>query len=161
MARLLGRQAQSAPVGAYPNQWPGAHTCNLGWARTLISSPAAWVHRQKAPGWARNWISGWLPCAQTQSRGSAANQSPKLRSATQPDQGPGCLQATTAKSTGSEKLLPSPFAQNPAGPIGSLGGRQNSQQRGAAGLRETAFPRKTRPSRGLNYPIVALRAPSI
>ena len=23
--------------------------------------PAAWEHRQKAPGWARNQISAWLP----------------------------------------------------------------------------------------------------
>ena len=68
---------------------------------------------------------------------------------------------TTPKSTGFEQLLPSPCPQSPAGPTGSLGRRQNTQQRGAAGLWETAFPRKTRPSRGLNYSIPAPRAPSI
>ena len=57
--------------------------------------------------------------------------------------------------------LPNTCAQSPAGPTGSLGQRQNTQQRGAAGLGETAFPRKTQLSRGLNYPIAALRAPSI
>ena len=57
--------------------------------------------------------------------------------------------------------LPNTCAQSPAGPTGSLGQRQNTQQRGASGLGETAFPGKTRPSRGLNYPIAAPRAPSI
>ena len=71
------------------------------------------------------------------------------------DQRPGCLQGTTPKSTSSEQLQPSPCPQSPAGPTGSLGQRQNTQQRGAAGLGETAFPGKTRPSRGLNYPIAA------
>ena len=75
--------------------------------------------------------------------------------------GPAACGRTTPKSTGSEQLLPSPCAQSPAGPTGSLGGRQNTQQRGAAGLGETAFPGKTRPSRGLNYFIAAPRAPSI
>ena len=74
---------------------------------------------------------------------------------------PGCLPGTTPKSTYSEQLLPSPCAQSPAGPTGCLGLRQNNQQRGAAGLGETAFPGKTPPSRGLNYPIAAWRAPSI
>ena len=143
--------------------------------------PAAWAHRQKAPGWARTpktpagcphlkpqssggcatgSVAG-CPLAQTQSRRSAANPGPKPRSATQPNQWPGCLQATTPKSTGTEKLLPSPCTQNSTGPTGSLGQRQNTKQRGAAGLGETAFPGKTRPSRGLNYPRAAPRAPSI
>ena len=68
------------------------------------------------------------------------------------DKLPAWLQATTPKSTSSEQLLPSPFTGSPAGPTGSLGGRQNAQKRGAAGLGETAFPGKTRPSRGLNNP---------
>ena len=59
------------------------------------------------------------------------------------------------------QLLSSPCAQSPAGPTVSLGGRQNTQQRGATGLGETACPGKTRPSRGLNHPIAALRAPRI
>ena len=46
-------------------------------------------------------------------------------------------------------------------PTGSLGLRQNTQQRGAAGLGKNAFPGKTQPSRGLNYPIAAPRDPSI
>ena len=57
--------------------------------------------------------------------------------------------------------LPNTCTQSPAGPTGSRGQRQNTQQRGAAGLGETAFPGKTQPSRGLNYPIAAPRAPSI
>ena len=77
------------------------------------------------------------------------------------DQQPGYLRGTTPKSTSSEKLLPSPCTQSPTGPTGSLGRRQNTQQRGATGLGETAFPGKTRPSRGLNYPRAAPRAPSI
>ena len=119
----------------------GQHTSNLGWVRTGA-------------------VAG-CPRAQTQSGGSATNRIPKQRSATQRDQWPGCLQVTTPKSTCSKKLLPSPCTKSPAGPTGSLGGRQNAQQRGAAGLGETAFPGKTRPSRGLNYPKAALRAPSI
>ena len=67
-------------------------------------------------------------------------QAQNLRSA---DQTPGCLLGTTPKSTGSEKLLHSPCAQSPAGPTGYLGLRQNTQQREAAGLGETAFPRNT------------------
>ena len=146
----------------------GFHNWNPGWAHTLISGPAAWEHRHKVPGWARTsisslgtptwnlgWvctrISGWLPLAQTQSQGSA----------TQPHQQPGCLLATTPKSTGSEQLPPAPCAQRPAGPTGSLEGRQNTQQRRAAGLWETAVPGKTWPSKGMNYPGRALRDPSI
>ena len=60
-----------------------------------------------------------------------------------PKQWPGCLWVTTPKGTSSEQLLPSPCEQSPAGRTGSLGGRQNAQQRRAAGLGETAFPRKT------------------
>ena len=156
-------------LGARPKvpQWVRTPTSDLGptpetlGGRVPHKRPAAWEHRQKAPGRAATGSVAAGPCAQTQSRGSATNRSPKRRSATQPDQRPGCLQAITAKSTCSEKLLRSPYAQNSAGPTGSLGGRQNTQQRGGAGLGETAFPGKTRPSRGLNYPIAALRVPSI
>ena len=38
------------------------------------------------------------------------------------------------EAPGTEHLPPSPCTQNPAGPTRSLGGRQNAQQRGAAGL---------------------------
>ena len=91
----------------------------------------------------------------------ACNPGPKPPSTEQPDQCPCCRRATKPKSTDSEQHLPSPCAQSPAEPTGSQGGRQNTQQRGAAGLGDTAFPGKTPPSRGLNYPIAAPRAPSI
>ena len=91
------------------------------------------------------------------------NPGPKPRSALQRDhdQRPGCLQMTTPKSTSSEKLLHCPCAKSPAELTSSLGGRQNAQQRGGAGLGETAFPGRIRPGRGLNHPIAASRAPSI
>ena len=60
-----------------------------------------------------------------------------------PNQRPGFPQATTPKSTRSKQLTPSPCAQSLAGPTGTLGGRQNAQQRGAAGRGETAVPGKT------------------
>ena len=123
--------------------------------------PAAWEHRQKLQGEHATGSVAGCPCAQTQSRGSATNRSPKRRSATQPNQRPGCLQVSTPKSTDSEQLLPSPCTHSSAGPTGSLGGRQNTQQREPAGLGENAFPRKTRPSRGLKYPRAAPRGPSI
>ena len=132
-----------------------------GWAGALISAQLPGSTDKKHLGVRATGSVAGCPHSQTQSWGSAANPSPKQRSATHPDQQPGCLQATTPKSTSSEKLLPRPSAQNPAGPTGSLGGRQNAQQRGAAGLGETAFPCRTRPHRGLNYPIAAPRAPSI
>ena len=53
------------------------------------------------------------------------------------------LTATTHEALGTEHLPPSPCAQSPEGPTLPLGGRQNAQQRGAAGLGETAVPRKT------------------
>ena len=115
-------------VSASPDKLPSCLSASPKvpqWVRTPISGlgptpetpvggrpdkrPAAWEHRQTAPGWARNWISGWLPLAQIHSRGLATNQSPKRRSATQPHQRPGCLQATTAKkSTGSENSYVAP-----------------------------------------------------
>ena len=101
------------------------------------------------------------PTTQAQSFGPAGQVRPRPQSSRSANQRTGCLPGTTPKSTNSEQLLPSPCAQSPAGPTGSLGLRQNTQQRGAAGLGETAFPGKTQPSRGLNYPIAAPRAPSI
>ena len=44
--------------------------------------------------------------------------------------------------------LPNTWAQSPAGPTSSLGQRQNTQQRGAAGLEETAFPERLDPLGG-------------
>ena len=73
-----------------------------------------------------------------------------------------CLINGQAASQGPhQQRLPNTCTQSPAGPTSAIGQRQNTQQRGAAGLGETAFPRKTQPSRGLNYPIAAPRAPSI
>ena len=120
-----------------------------------------WAHRQKPPGWARNQISGCLPLCTDPKLGNSSQPKSQAEIGHTNQSRSGCLQATTPKSTGSEKLLPSPCTQNPVGPTGSLGGRQNAQQRGAAGLGETAFPGKTGPSRGMNYPIAAPKAPSI
>ena len=147
-------------------QLPGHHSKVPQWARTPISglgptpkTPAGRPHlKPQVVAQPDRWLAAHTHRPKA---GDPSQPRPKGRSATQLHQRPGCLQATTDKRTGSEKLLPSPCTQSPAGPTGSLGGRQNSQQRGAAGLRETAFPRKTRPSRGLNYPIAAPRAPSI
>ena len=155
----------------------------------MISGLAAWAHRHKAPGWARTpetpargphlkpWVGAqpdqWLapqvqrPKAADRQRNPGPKQQKDRPRVTQAQsrrsayQRPDCLPGTTPKTTGSEQLLPSPCPQSPAEPTGSLGLQQNTQQRGAAGLGETAFPEKTRPSRGLNYPIAAPGAPSI
>ena len=73
----------------------GAHMWNPGWAHDLISNPAAWEHRHKAPGWAGTpetparrphlkpqvgaQTDQWLaaPLAQTQSCGWQRNAGPK------------------------------------------------------------------------------------
>ena len=151
-------------VSTHPDKRPGCLAARPKvpqWACTPISglgptpkTPAGCLHLK--PRVVRNRISGWLPQCTDQKRGMGSQPRPS-----QAHHWPGCLQATTPKSTGSEKLLLGPCAQNPAGPTGSLGGRQNTQQRGAAGLGEIAFPGKTRPNQGLNYPIAARRAPSI
>ena len=43
----------------------GAHNWKPWWARTLISGPAAWAHRPKAPQWACTPISGLGPTPET------------------------------------------------------------------------------------------------
>ena len=75
------------------------------------------------------------------------------------DQQPGCPWATTPEALGNEHLPPSSCTQSPTGPTHSLGGRQNAHQRGAAGIGETAVPRKTSLSRGLNYTAGASQSP--
>ena len=82
-------------------------------------------------------------CDSAQSSETSQDSVTQAQSRRSADQRPGCLRGNTRKSTGSEQLLPSPCAQIPAGTTGSLGLRQNTQQRGAAGLGETAFPGKT------------------
>ena len=95
------------------------------------------------------------PATQAQSWGPASHTRPRPKAADR-------LINTLAACKGPNlQLLHNPCEQSPAGPTGSLGLRQNTHQSGAAGLGETAWPRKTRPSRGLNYPIAASRAPSI
>ena len=128
---LPGRTDPNPQIGAHPDQQPRLPNLKPQGVRTLISSQAAWTHR------------------------------PKLGFSAQPGQWPGCPQVTTPETSRTEHFSPSPCAQSPSGPTRSLGGRQNAQQRGAAGLGETAVPRKTRLSRGLNYPDGALRDPSI
>ena len=88
-----------------------------------------------------------------------AARTTQAQSSRSADQWPGCLPGTTPKSTSSEQLLPSPCSRSPAGPTGSLGLRQNTQQRGAAGLGETAFPGKTRPSRRAELPHSSTQSP--
>ena len=64
---------------------------------------------------------------------------------------------TTPDALGIEHLPPNPCTQGHVGPTLSLRGRQNTQQRGDAGLGETAVPWKTWLTRKLNYPEGALR----
>ena len=135
-------------VGMHPNQW-------LGCPSALAQSAPVSVYPNQWPGahtWNLGWVhtqtSSWLPCAQAQSLGSVCNWSMAW-----------LLVGDHTWSTSSEQLPPSPCPQSSAGPTGSLGGRQNAQHRGAAGLGETAFPGKTPTSRGLNYPKAAPEGP--
>ena len=129
-------------VGTHPDQWTG---------RPQLK-PQVGSHPDKQPdclgaetqsAWVGAHLDQWLAAPHTgpkQGIGLLATQS-MVR-----------LRATTPKSTNSEQLPLSPCAKSPAGPTGSLGQRQNTQQRGAAGLGETAFPRKTWPSGGSTTP---------
>ena len=70
----LSAQTQSAWVGSYPNQCPGAHTWNPEWAPT-----------PETLGGCAPWSAAWLPGCTDQ----------KLGIYVQPDQWPGCPRATT------------------------------------------------------------------
>ena len=176
----LGAQNQSAPVGTYPSQWPGPPQLKPHVGLQLDQQPCC--HGQKGPkpgisghpdhqfgcvgaqtqsAWVSEQATGSVagcPLAQTQSGGSAATP---VQSRDQPHNPTNGLAAYRRPHPKALVLKNSYCTQNPAGPTGSPGGRQNTQQRGAAGLGENAFPRKTPPSRGLNYPIAVPRAPSI
>ena len=148
----------------------------------LISSPAALAYRPKAWDQCASRSAAQLPGhtgpknpAGCVPQSVAWGPHMKPRVGEHPDEWPTCKAkdrcatlstvclplATMPEARETEHLPTSPCTQSPAGPTRSLGGRQNAQQRGAAGLRETAVPGKTRLSRGLNHPERAPRAPSI
>ena len=129
----------SSPSTHLRPAWPAPRLAD--WAPT-VEVPAGHSHPTLGVGTHPvQWLA--VPPTGPQLRSTPTPQAHSCRSPPQPDKLPGCQQGTTPKSTFSEQLLPSPSAQSPAGPTGSLGGRQNARQRGPAGLRETAVPGKT------------------
>ena len=137
--QLPGHTGPKSPIGRVPQ--------SVAWGPHLKSRVSALLNQQ--PG-RPHLKPEWAPipetsggCAPGSLAGCPSAQAKSQGSTVQPYQWPGCQQATTCEAPGSEHLPPSPCTQNPAGPTRSLGGRQNAQQRGAAGLGETAVPGKT------------------
>ena len=142
------RAPRLAEWGPTPETSPGAEA-SCPTQRPKAADPRASRLRTKAAGSAG-------PCeTEAQSCGLASRARPRPKAADQ------LINGLAAYEGPHLQLLPNSCALSPAGPTGSLGQRQNTQQRGAAELGETAFPGKTRPSRGLNYPTAAPRAPNI
>ena len=129
-------------VGAHPDKWPsclGAQTQKRPCGHAPRS--ALWTQKPET----RTGCTHLKPQvgAHPDQRLAAPHTAQSWGSAMQPHKWPGCLLRTTPKSTGSEQLPPSHCSQSPAGPTRSLRGRQNAQQRGAAGLGEIPVPGKT------------------
>ena len=101
------------------------------------------------------------PKQRTQCRVTQSQSGPALQRDSSPKRLDWLINRLAACQGPHLQRLPNTYAQSPAGPTASLGQRQNTQQRGAAGLGETAFPGKTQPNRGLNYSIAAPRTSSI